>query len=80
MKMSENLMFYDTSSAKNFAKANVTWKELAEIDSRLTTKWIDEGCVRSHKLAEVGTNVNVKADVVFFMISLMASMVKAKNR
>ena len=78
--MSENLKFYYASSAKIFTKANVTWKELAEIYSKLTNKWTDEGCLRSHKLAEVGTNVNVRADMVLLHNFLYGENGKAKYR
>ena len=40
--------------------------------------WIDEGCVRSHKLAEVNRNVNVRAEVVLLHDFLDGEYAKSK--
>ena len=53
--MSDGLNYYH-STAKQFTKSSVNWRQLVRIDAKLTKKWVDVNSVCSHKI-DVGEEI-----------------------
>ncbi|XP_075260432.1 uncharacterized protein LOC142352001 isoform X1 [Convolutriloba macropyga] len=77
--MTQDLLKFYVSTAKNLSKATVNWRELAKVDGKLTCKWVDENEAQSHKLTvDAGGDGTDTADVILVHDFLDAEYGKSK--